>query len=74
MIVKTGCGTDGALHSTSCEAAVLQDNAVYTVFSAHPVLGSIMAVVASRTISRGEEVLVNYDYEDPGLYQTLGIK
>ena len=62
------------VYSTSCEAAVLQDNAVYTVFSAHPVLGSIMAVVASRTISRGEEVLVNYDYEDPGLYQTLGIK
>ena len=47
---------------------------MYTVFSAHPVLGSVMAVVASRTIRRGEEVLVNYDYEDPGLYQTLGIK
>ena len=51
-----------------------QDNAVYTVYSAHPVLGSVMAVVASRTIRRGEEVLVNYDYEDPGLYNTLGIK
>ena len=51
-----------------------QDNAVYTVYSAHPVLGSVMAVVASRTITRGEEVLVNYDYEDPGLYHTLGIK
>ena len=47
---------------------------MYTVYSAHPVLGSVMAVVASRTIRRGEEVLVNYDYEDPGLYITLGIK
>ena len=39
-------------------------NAKYTVFTAHPVLGVIMAVVAVRDIQAGEEVTAMYDYPE----------
>ena len=46
----------------------------YTVFTAHPVLGSIMAVIALDNLEPGEEVLCNYGYKDEAVYKALGIK
>ena len=43
------------------------------MFTAHPVLGTVMAVVATRSISRGEEVLANYGYSDQFPYDVQGI-
>ena len=47
-------------------------NAQYTLFSAHPVLGSIMAVVATRDLPAGAEVLCKYGYPSH-VYQALNI-
>ena len=47
-------------------------NAQYTLFSAHPVLGSIMAVVATRDLPAGAEVLCKYGYPSK-VYQALNI-
>ena len=46
----------------------------YTVFTAHPVLGSIMAVIALKNLEPGEEVLCDYGYKDEVVYKALGIK
>ena len=40
----------------------------YTLFAAHPVLGSIMALVAKDDLEPGEEVLCNYGYLDKDIY------
>ena len=47
-------------------------NAQYTLFSAHPVLGTIMAVVAKRDLPAGAEVLCHYGYPSH-VYQELNI-
>ena len=59
-----------------CESkiAALQNNARFSVYTAHPVLGTVMAVVATRSISRGEEVLANYGYSDQFPYDVQGIR
>ena len=54
--------------------AMLQNNARFSVYTAHPVLGTVMAVVATRSISRGEEVLANYGYSDQFPYDVQGIR
>ena len=47
-------------------------NAQYSLFSVHPVLGTIMAVVATRDLPAGAEVLCKYGY--PGqVYKELNI-
>ena len=46
----------------------------YTVFTAHPVLGSIMAVIALDNLEPGEEVLCDYGYKDEAVYKALGIR
>ena len=46
----------------------------YTLFGAHPVLGSIMAVVALEDLEPGEEVFTNYGYKDEAVYRGLNIK
>ena len=47
-------------------------NAQYTLFSTHPVLGTIMAVVATRDLPAGTEVLCKYGY--PGhVYAAINI-
>ena len=46
----------------------------YTLFGAHPVLGSIMAVVALEDLEPGEEVFTNYGYKDQAVYRGLNIK
>ena len=51
----------------------VQSNVDYTLFTAHPVLGTVMAEVATRDIKAGEEILVNYAYPDKELYKFYGI-
>ena len=63
-----------ASRNIKCEVATLQNNARFSVFTAHPVLGTVMAVVATRSISRGEEVLANYGYSDQFPYDVQGIR
>ena len=53
--------------------SILNTSARYTLFSAHPVLGSIMAIFALDDLVPGEEVLCNYGYKDE-VYQVLNIK
>lgn len=47
-------------------------NAQYTLFSAHPVLGTIMALVATRDLPAGTEVLCKYGYRQ-NVYDGLNI-
>ena len=44
------------------------------MFTAHPVLGSIMAVIAIDDLEPGEEVFCKYGYKDKKIYQMLNIK
>ena len=60
--------------SVKCEVDNWQNNARFSVYTAHPVLGTVMAVVATRSISRGEEVLANYGYSDQFPYDVQGIR
>ena len=46
----------------------------YTLFMAHPVLGSIMAIYALDDLEPGEEVLCNYGYKDNRFYEILNIR
>ena len=47
-------------------------NAKITLYSTHPVLGTVMCLVALEDISSGEEVLCNYGYNED-VYQELNI-
>ena len=41
----------------------------YTLFAAHPVLGSIMSLVALEDLEPGQEVFGNYGYCDQAAYR-----
>ena len=47
-------------------------NAKITLYSTHPVLGTVMSLVALEDIQSGEEVLCNYGYNEE-VYQELNI-
>ena len=47
-------------------------NAEYTLYTAHPVLGSIMSVVALKDLKAGSEVLCDYGY-DGKVFKALNI-
>ena len=51
-----------------------QPNARFLETPMHPRYGFIMSIVASRNISEGEEITVNYNYDDqdaPQWYREL---
>jgi len=50
-----------------------ESNARYTLFTAHPVFGSIMSIIALEDLKKGDEVLCNYGYKDKNIYQKLKI-
>ena len=41
----------------------IRQNALYSGFGSHPVLGLIMAVYATKDIEAGQEILCNYGYK-----------
>ena len=45
-----------------------------SLYSAHPVLGTVMAVWALEDLEPGTEVTTHYGYTDPGLYGDMGIQ
>ena len=45
-----------------------------SLYSAHPVLGTVMAVWALEELEPGTEVTTHYGYTDPGLYGDMGIQ
>ena len=47
-------------------------NSQYTLYSAHPVLGNVMAIVAVKDLPAGSEVLCDYGYSKK-LYDALNI-
>ena len=47
-------------------------NSQYTLYSAHPVLGNVMAIVAVKDLPAGSEVLCDYGYSK-NLYAALNI-
>ena len=47
-------------------------NAQFTLYTAHPLLGTIMAILAETHLTAGSEVLVNYGYNKE-LFAALNI-
>jgi len=39
-----------------------RNNAVYTLYTAHPVLGTVMCIIAKQDIKAGEEITTDYHY------------
>ena len=68
------------MHSTVQYSTVQYSTVQYStvlhcsLYSAHPVLGTVMAVWALEDLEPGTEVTTHYGYTDPGLYGDMGIQ
>ena len=49
-----------------------RNNAMYTLYTAHPVLGTVMSIIAKEDIKAGDEVTTDYHYP-PEIYKALNI-